>query len=169
MDLHHFNVAPAAELRPALLACCDVPRWADAILAARPYAATAAVLTTADSAAGGFTPAEVERALAAHPRIGERAQGAHAEAAWSRQEQSGVATTSDTQAALADGNRAYEERFGHVFLIRAAGLGAEEVLASLRERLGHDPETEAAVVAEQLREIALLRLERVLTASQVTP
>lgn len=163
MDLQHFNAAPADELRDALLACCDVPRWADAILGGRPYADARAVGQIADAAARAFTPAEVERALAAHPRIGERPQGAHAEAAWSRHEQSGVATTTDVREALAAGNQAYEERFGRVFLICATGLGADEVLARLRERLDHDPETEAAVVADELRRIALLRLERVLS------
>ncbi|HWU19908.1 MAG TPA: 2-oxo-4-hydroxy-4-carboxy-5-ureidoimidazoline decarboxylase, partial [Nocardioides sp.] len=114
----------------------------------------------------GFTPAEVDQALAAHPRIGERAEGGHAEAAWSRQEQAGVTTTTDVQQALAAGNRAYEERFGRVFLICATGLHAEEILADLRARLDHDTETEAGVVADELRKIALLRLDRVLTTEE---
>ena len=162
MGLDRFNAEPAAELRPVLLACCDVPRGADAGLAGRPYADRDAAVRAADAAARSLTPDEVGRALAAHPRIGERAAGTHAEAAWSRQEQSGVATTTDVQQALADGNRAYEERFGRVFLVCATGLGAQEVLANLRERLDHDDPTEDAVVADELRKIALLRLERVL-------
>jgi len=168
MDLDHFNTTTAAGLRPALLACCDVPRWADAILEARPYADAEAIVGAADQAARGFTPEEVDRALAAHPRIGERADGANAEAAWSRREQSGVATDPDTRRALAEGNRAYEEQFGRVFLICATGLSATEVLGSLHERLTHDPMTEAAVVADQLRQIALLRLDRVLATDEVT-
>lgn len=167
MDLDRFNTAPAAALRPALLACCDVPRWADAVLAGRPYADALGVLDAADLAARAFTSEEVERALAAHPRIGERAQGDTTEAAWSRQEQSGVATTPDTHRQLLEGNRAYEQRFGRVFLICATGLGADEVLASLRVRLGNDPATESAVVADELRRIALLRLERALTTDGV--
>jgi len=167
MDLDHFNSAPADELRSALLACCDVPRWAGAVLAGRPYVDGVAVAQAADQAARGFTSDEVERALAAHPRIGERARGASTEATWSRREQSGVATSPEAQQELADGNRAYEERFGRVFLICATGLSAGEVLASLRERLANDPETEAAVVADALRRIALLRLERVLATDGV--
>lgn len=163
MDLDHFNTAPPSELEPALLACCDVPRWAGAILAARPYADGQELVRVADSAAREFTPAEVERALAAHPRIGERAEGKHAEAAWSREEQAGVATTSGVQEELLRGNREYEDHFGRVFLICATGLDAEQILGSLRERLGNDEATEAAVVAEELRKIALLRLQRVVT------
>ena len=61
--------------------------------------------------------------------------------------------------ALAEGNRAYEERFGRVFLIRAAGRSAAEILDALTERLAHTPAEEEPVVAEQLREIAVLRLK----------
>lgn len=164
MDLELFNTAPTDVVRPALQACCDVPGWVDAVLTGRPYDDQAAVLRTADEAARRFTPADVERALAAHPRIGERAEGEHAEAAWSRREQSGVSTDDASAQALAEGNRTYEERFGRVFLICASGLSADQVLAALRERLAHDPATEAAVVADELRRIALLRLERVLSA-----
>lgn len=166
MDLEQFNTAPADDVRPALLACCDVPRWADAVLAGRPYADDAAVVRTADEA-GRFIPDEVDRALAAHPRIGERAQGDHAEAAWSHREQAGVSTDADTARALAEGNRAYEERFDRVFLICASGLTAAEILENLRTRLDNDPQTEAAVVADELRRIALLRLERVLSTDGV--
>jgi 2-oxo-4-hydroxy-4-carboxy-5-ureidoimidazoline decarboxylase len=161
VDLPGFNSAPAEEVTPVLLACCDVPSWAAAVRDDRPYADLAELLATADAAARRFTRADVDRALAAHPRIGERAVGNGAEAAWSRQEQSAVEQDAAVQQALAEGNRAYEERFDRVFLIRAAGRSGEEVLAALRSRLGNDEATEAGVVAEELREIALLRLRRV--------
>lgn len=163
MDLDSFNAAAEADLRPELLACCDVPSWADAVLAGRPYPNRAAVESAADVAARALTAADVERALAAHPRIGERAEGDRTEAAWSRGEQSSVSQDDATQAALLEGNRAYEERFGRVFLICATGLSAETILAALRERLQHDDATESAVVAEELRKIALLRLGKVLS------
>ena len=167
MDLELFNTAPADAVRPALQACCDVPRWVDAVLDARPYADEAAVLGTADAAGRRFTTEEVDRALAAHPRIGDRATGESTEAAWSRSEQAGVRTDRASADALAEGNRAYEERFGRVFLICASGLSADQVLAALRERLDNDPESEIGVVADELRQIALLRLERVLTSDEV--
>jgi 2-oxo-4-hydroxy-4-carboxy-5-ureidoimidazoline decarboxylase len=162
VTLDELNTASAAELRPQLLACADVPAWADALLAARPYADRGELEATADKAAREFTPADVDRALAAHPRIGERAEGSSAEAAWSRAEQSAVSRDADVEQALAQGNRAYEERFGRVFLICATGLSAPEILSALRGRLGHDDVTEQAVVADELRKIALLRLGKVL-------
>jgi 2-oxo-4-hydroxy-4-carboxy-5-ureidoimidazoline decarboxylase len=167
MDLEFFNTAPDEVVRRTLLACADVPRWAEAVLAGRPYADATAALRTADDAGRAFTPDEVERALAAHPRIGDRAEGESAEAAYSRREQAGVGTDPATRLALVAGNADYERRFGRVFLICATGLSADEVLAGLRARLDNDPETEDAVVADELRRIALLRLEKVLTSEEV--
>lgn len=161
MHLDEFNAAEAADLRPALLACCDVPAWVEAVLAARPYRDVEGLTATADAAARRLGGADVERALARHPRIGERAAGEGAGSAWSRQEQSGVARDAGTETALAEANRAYEQRFGRVFLICASGLSAEQILQSLRARLHHDDATETAVVADELRKIALLRLRKV--------
>jgi 2-oxo-4-hydroxy-4-carboxy-5-ureidoimidazoline decarboxylase len=160
--LDQFNTAPAEELRPDLLACCDVPAWADTVLEGRPYDDLDALVATADKAARGFDAADVDRALARHPRIGERAAGQDTGSRWSRQEQSGV--DADAQEALVEGNRAYEDRFNRVFLICATGLSAEQILTDLRRRLGNDDATEAAVVADELRKIALLRLEKLVTA-----
>ncbi|MDQ4502448.1 2-oxo-4-hydroxy-4-carboxy-5-ureidoimidazoline decarboxylase [Sinomonas sp. ASV322] len=161
MLLEQFNAAPAAEAHELLKPCLDVPRWIEEITAARPFASLDDLLSAARRAADPFTSEELEGALAHHPRIGERAAGASAEASMSRSEQSGVdARDAATIAALAEGNKAYEEKFGRVFLIRAAGRSAEEMLSALQERLGHTPEEEEPVVAEQLREIAVLRLER---------
>lgn len=83
----------------------------------------------------------------------------------SASEQSGVdQSDADIASALKAGNEAYEQKFGRVFLIRAAGRSAGEILASLQKRLQHNPHDEDDVVAEQLRQIALLRLEGVITA-----
>jgi 2-oxo-4-hydroxy-4-carboxy-5-ureidoimidazoline decarboxylase len=162
--LDRINDVEDEVLTKTLLACCDVPAWADAVREGRPYPDLDSLMAVADAAARRFTPAEVDRALAAHPRIGERAQGAGTASAWSRQEQSTVSRDEQTQQELLEGNRAYEERFGRVFLICATGLTGEQILAALRERLGYDDATEAAVVAEELRKIALLRLGKVVEA-----
>jgi 2-oxo-4-hydroxy-4-carboxy-5-ureidoimidazoline decarboxylase len=82
----------------------------------------------------------------------------------SRKEQSGVAQSAEVQDRLRSGNQAYEEKFDRVFLIRAAGRSAEEILSQLEKRLRNSPDEEIAVVAGQLREIAILRLEGVIEA-----
>jgi 2-oxo-4-hydroxy-4-carboxy-5-ureidoimidazoline decarboxylase len=154
------NALPAGRLEADLRACCAAPAWGAAILAERPFAGRAALLAVADAAARELSWADVLIALSAHPRIGERPPGDTREAAWSRREQSAAGAGE----ALVEANRAYEERFGHVFLIFASGRSQEEILAAARERLDNDEETERAVVKDELRKIALLRLERVLDA-----
>jgi 2-oxo-4-hydroxy-4-carboxy-5-ureidoimidazoline decarboxylase len=138
-----------------------VPRWVDALLGARPYGSVTALAAEAERVARTWTDAEVEAALAEHPRIGDRPVGDGAAAAASRLEQAASADTdAETAAALRAGNVAYEARFDRVFLVRAAGRTADQVLAELRRRMTNDDATERAEVADQLREIALLRLAR---------
>ena len=156
MNLDDVNHGPRDEVRRALLACADVPRWADAICDGRPYTDEASLLHHADLNARDLTDDELARAMAAHPRIGDRARGASTEAAWSRQEQAGVQPDDE----LVEVNRAYEARFGRVFLICATGLTAGDVVAAARARLTNDEATETAVAKDELRKIALLRLRK---------
>ncbi len=161
-----FNTLPAGRLEGDLLACCAAPAWGAAVVAGRPYRDRAAIIAGADAAARNLSWADVLKGLSAHPRIGERARGDSPEAVWSRREQSAAAAAADEagRAALVAANEAYEEKFGHVFLIFASGRSRAEILAAARERLGNDEAAERPIVADQLRRIALLRLERLLDA-----
>jgi 2-oxo-4-hydroxy-4-carboxy-5-ureidoimidazoline decarboxylase len=160
-----FNALDRDAARAALRPCVDIDRWIDEVVDGRPYAHVEAALAAGRLAAEPWTESEIDGALAHHPRIGDRPQGASAEATFSRSEQAGVdVTDADVQAALVSGNLAYEDRFGRVFLIRAAGRSSREILDALNARLLHSPDEELPVVAQQLREIAVLRLEGVLNA-----
>ncbi|MBT2566423.1 2-oxo-4-hydroxy-4-carboxy-5-ureidoimidazoline decarboxylase [Arthrobacter sp. ISL-85] len=160
MKLAEFNSADPAAAQATLRPCISVNRWVEAVAGARPFAGREELLAFAAQAANPFTPAEVEAAMAHHPRIGERPTAASTEASLSRSEQAGVdPADADAAEALARGNREYEEKFGRVFLIRAAGRTAREILAALNQRLTNSPEEEDSIVAQQLREIAVLRLE----------
>ena len=164
MHLTDFNALHRTQALETVRPALDIPRWLEAVVDARPYSHHDALLRTARTAAQPFTPEELEHALSHHPRIGERAEGSHQEADFSRAEQSAVdPTDADVQQRLRDGNRAYEEKFGQVFLIRAAGRTPGEILEHLPARLANDPVTERAVVADQLCQIALLRLEGLVT------
>jgi 2-oxo-4-hydroxy-4-carboxy-5-ureidoimidazoline decarboxylase len=157
--LDRLNLAEAAEAERELLACCASRRWADELLARRPYPDLARLRGVSETVIGELSWDDILQALAAHPRIGERAAGAGREAAWSRAEQAGAgAATTETQEDLVVGNVAYEERFGYVFLICATGLSAEAMLFALRERLGNDPDSEREVVRVELNKIVDLRL-----------
>ncbi len=158
MSTSHLDLTDA-ELREGLTACLAVPRWVDDVAARAPYASLDQLLEVAKEAATPLSPAEVDQAMAHHPRIGERARGEGTSQQFSRAEQaSSSSDDADLAAALAAGNRAYEERFGRVFLIRAAGRSRLEILAELTRRRELAPETEIAIVGTELRDIALLRI-----------
>ena len=158
LRLEEFNALEREAAMEVLRPCLDVGRWLTEVVDGRPYASLGDLETAARQAADPLSAEEVEGALAHHPRIGERAAGSSAEATLSRSEQAGLQASDDVSAQLEAGNRAYEERFGRVFLIRAAGRSSEELVTALEVRLGNDPDTEDRIVADQLREIALLRL-----------
>lgn len=160
VSLDAFNEADRADAIALLRPCLDVQRWCQVLADARPYATVDELAAAGSVAATPFTADEIEGALAQHPRIGERSTRPAAEAALSASEQAGVdPADAAVAAALAEGNRVYEQKFGRVFLIRAAGRSANEILGALNERLGHSAEEELPIVAEQLREIAVLRLK----------
>ncbi|HEX2314517.1 MAG TPA: 2-oxo-4-hydroxy-4-carboxy-5-ureidoimidazoline decarboxylase [Thermomonospora sp.] len=160
-DLGRFNALAAQEAERELLACCASRRWAREIAGGRPYGDLAALREAGVAAVRRLEWPDVAEALAAHPRIGATVTGRDRESSWSRGEQAGVAGADETvREALREGNRAYEERFGHVFLICASGRDAATLLAALRDRLGNDADTERAVVRGELAEITGLRLGR---------
>ena len=149
------------ELREGLPACLNVPRWVDEVAGGGPYASLDELVDAAGLAATPLTAGEVDQALADHPRIGERHAGSGRSSPFSAGEQAASASDDPELAArLAEGNRAYEERFGRIFLIRAAGRSRAEILAELERRLLLPPEDEVKVVASELREIALRRIRR---------
>jgi 2-oxo-4-hydroxy-4-carboxy-5-ureidoimidazoline decarboxylase len=154
-----FNLLDADQATHRLSVCLHAPGWAASLLAGRPYPDRESLLATAYRFGVVLDEEDLASALSAHPRIGERPVGAGRDAAHSLSEQGGVdAEDADLAERLHAGNVAYEQRFGQVFLIRAAGRNGPQILAALTERLANDPETEARVVRDQLAQIAQLRL-----------
>jgi 2-oxo-4-hydroxy-4-carboxy-5-ureidoimidazoline decarboxylase len=179
--LAEFNALPAAAARQALLACCSAARWAAEVTAGRPFGTLDDVLRRSDAAVSGLTEAELSEALAGHPRIGRpepagpagpgepgtgqpgTGQPETGRPGWSRREQSGVNPADQaTMQALADGNQAYERRFGHLYLVCATGRSGPELLALLQQRLGNDPAAEWRVVRAELEKINRIRLAKLL-------
>ena len=158
-----FDAMPVTDAAAELLPCCASRRWINELVNRRPYGSLDALIAASDAVLAGLSWADVEEALAAHPRIGERTLEQRREDAWSRQEQSGVRPAdSEIDAALREGNAAYEERFGHLFLICATGLSGGQMLAALRTRLGNSPDIERVVVRTELIKIVRLRLAKAL-------
>jgi OHCU decarboxylase len=165
--LSSWNAATIDDATASLLSCCAAARWAEQLVAQRPFPTEEALFTAADQVWATMQEPDWMQAFCAHPRIGER-KVLHATAQskqWSSQEQSSV---DSAQAAvleqLAAGNTRYEERFGFTFIVCATGKSAEEMLAILNRRLGNDRETELREAAEQQRQITQIRLRKWLQA-----
>ena len=157
--LGSFNAAPARDAEQTVLACCASGTFATAIAGGRPYPDGAALMTAVDAAFAALSWDDIVEAMSEHPRIGDRAVRGGMSAA----EQSGATTAGDeVRQGLADGNLAYEQRFGHVFLICASGLSGQEMLDQLRARLDNDEEAERIVVRAELRKITRLRITKML-------
>ncbi|MEU2255576.1 2-oxo-4-hydroxy-4-carboxy-5-ureidoimidazoline decarboxylase [Nocardia xishanensis] len=153
-----FNALCDAAATDALLACCASPAWAREVLAGRPYRSADDLYQAADAVLAALSEEDLDRAVAAHPRIGDRPDNAA-----SAREQSGVAAATDAvRSALAEGNRAYEQRFGHLYLVCATGRSGAELLDLLTTRLHNDPSTERAVMRTELAKINRIRLRRML-------
>lgn len=163
-----LNTMLAAEARAALERCCGAARWIEAMLAARPFANRDALFAAAERAFAPLARADWLEAFTHHPRIGDvaslRAKFAST-AAWAGEEQGGAAAAGEaTLQSLAAGNRAYESRFGYIFIVCATGKSAGEMLALLQGRLGNAPEFELAVAAGEQKEITRLRLDKLIGA-----
>jgi 2-oxo-4-hydroxy-4-carboxy-5-ureidoimidazoline decarboxylase len=165
MNLVRINGWSGEEARVELLRCCGSRRWAAAMAVLRPFAMVAAVFEAAERVWWKLERSDWLEAFAAHPRIGDldalRARLA-ATAAWSLSEQAGVSgAPEDVLQRLADRNRAYEERFGYIFIVCATGRSAAEMLALLEGRLGNAPGDEIQIAAAEQAKITRLRLERI--------
>jgi 2-oxo-4-hydroxy-4-carboxy-5-ureidoimidazoline decarboxylase len=155
-----FNAASPQAAERDVLACCASRSFAKLIADGRPYRDPAELRAAVDAAFSVLSWDDIVESMNAHPRIGDRTPGG----GWSAAEQSGAASASDRiRQGLAEGNVAYSNRFGHVFLICATGLSGQEMLTQLQARLGHDPETERAVVRGELLKITRLRLTKLLS------
>jgi len=165
--LERLNALPHEQAVVQLLQCCGSHDWAERMAASRPFDDLEALYDTGDRIWRTLPRDAVREAFDAHPRIGERKAAAAqtlTETRWSAGEQAGMQRADESIAAeIARLQRAYEQRFGHIFLICAAGRSAEEMLASLRSRMHNDMDAELAVAAEEQRRITRLRLEKLVS------
>jgi allantoicase len=161
-----FNQLSVTQARKALFDCCGSKKWVAEIIAHRPFSVAADLLETADKSWASLGRREWLAAFRYHPAIGGvRAKGKQSKTAqrWAAGEQSGgLMASQETRAALAAANRAYQSKFGYVFLICATGKSSEAVLKNLQERMSNDPEVELRKAAEEQRKITRLRLEKLL-------
>jgi OHCU decarboxylase len=139
----------------AVAACCGSRRWQEIVASGLPYDTRDELLTASERAFDRLGRDDWMEAFDAHSMIGASRHGDDAGA----REQAGVQEAdAELRTVLAAANVEYRRRFGFVFLIRARGRDAAEMLAALRERIDNPPPVEFANACAQQREITALRL-----------
>jgi OHCU decarboxylase len=165
--LQHLNLLSPSEAENELLKCCGSRTWARQMLAARPYSNLEELITDADRLWWSLNSKDWLEAFHSHPKIGETKAAAPTAAEaqkWSEDEQSRIRNSAQhTLAVLAELNRAYEEKFGYIFIVCASGKDSDEMLAILRDRLANNPDEEFCIAAAEQAKITQLRLKKLLT------
>lgn len=155
--LARFNALEEHAALAALHEACASTAWAKRLLAARPYATADDLYTASDAAMAELTADDLQEAMAGHPPIGRPKPGDPTSA----REQRGMAGASEElKAEMLELNLAYQDRFGHVFLICATGRTGEQMRDAVRERIGNSPEREREIVRTELGKINRIRLAR---------
>ena len=167
-----LDALPSHEAALLLQSCCGATAWVQGMVGRRPFHTLGVLVREADDLWWSLSPDDWREAFDHHPRIGERAaatdQSVQARQ-WSEGEQRRAsAASADVREALAEGNRDYERKFGHIYLVCATGKTADELLALLRERMQNDPAAELRVAAGEQAKITRLRLEKMFD-STATP
>ena len=169
MDLNELNSLSHDEAVNALLQCCGSKRWAEETSNARPFQSLAVLVKRANDIWWSLNTDDWLEAFRSHPKIGEKKAAAAVSGQskqWSGQEQAGVSNAArETVEALAALNRAYDEKFGFIFIICATGKTSEEMLAALRERIENDAATELPIAAAEQSKITELRMEKLINKS----
>jgi len=162
--LSRWNRLSADEAARQILDCCGSAAWARELTARRPFPEDLSLVRVSDEIWSRLKPDDWMEAFSRHPRIGERKAPSAASAqsaTWSAQEQQSVAGSElAVQSALAEANRAYEQRFGRVFIVCASGKSASEMLEILRRRMHNDDAAELREAAEEQRKITNIRLKK---------
>lgn len=166
MTLSDLNALPPAARAEALATCCGAAAWVTTLNQQFPFASAAALYEAAERTWYNLTEANWREAFTHHPKIGDTnalREKFASTATWAAGEQGAVRqASSETLAALAAGNEAYERRFGYIFIVCATGKSADEMLALLQARLPHEPATEIHVAMGEQAKITRLRLEKLL-------
>ena len=165
MTLEEFNIATPEVAAAQLLTACGSAHWAATLVAQRPFVTPETLIEAAEQVWFSLNEEDWLEAFACHPRIGEKKAPTSSYLAHSESEQSAAQHTLDAVAeGLLAGNRAYEAKFGFLYIVFASGRSAPELLAVLESRLANSREEELHEAARQQLRITNLRLGKWLNA-----
>lgn len=146
-----------------LLRCCGSTAWAEKMLHMPPAEDLIDLFEDAEEAWYKCSEEDWKEAFAHHPKIGDMdaLRKKFSSDKFASSEQDSVNKASEqTLVSLANGNRRYEEKFGYIFIVCAAGKSAEEMLALLNARLNNDLEEELKIAMDEQNKITKLRLQK---------
>ncbi|MEU6127126.1 2-oxo-4-hydroxy-4-carboxy-5-ureidoimidazoline decarboxylase [Streptomyces sp. NPDC047123] len=157
--LTRFNALAESAATAALHEACASSAWGSKLLSRRPYATAEALFAASDAAMAELGAEDLAEAMAGHPPIGRPKPGDPT----SSREQRGMAGASEElKTEMLELNLAYQDKFGHVFLICATGRTGEQMRDAVKERIGNSPEQEREIVRAELGKINRIRLTRLL-------
>ncbi len=167
MNIDYINGLSPAAAEEQFHRCCGSRKFAAALVRRRPFADPDTARRAASEIWLSLGEEDWLEAFSHHPRIGEKqlAERFASTANWSSGEQSGTSGADpDTIRRLAEGNDAYEKKFGFVFLICATGKSAAEMLEAQQKRLGNTRDVELLNAAREQDQITHLRLDKIAAA-----
>ncbi|MEU6156932.1 2-oxo-4-hydroxy-4-carboxy-5-ureidoimidazoline decarboxylase [Streptomyces sp. NPDC047130] len=193
--MERFNRTSETAARHLLSRCLRSSRWAARMAAHRPYPDAAALLAASDEAAYDLPPEELLAAVREECRLlrtdelaraflaaDEPSTPAAGAGAGPRRAGDGGGLWSEAQlrvvrsmpraarTAVRAAWVAYEQRFGHGFVLSLEGVDPEDalnhVLTTVRSRLALTAEDERVVAAEELRQLARERLTRLIRSDR---
>lgn len=150
--------------------CCVSDAWVEGMLNARPFDSTESLYNAADQIWSGLHNKDYLQAFEGHPKIGDvsslRAKYADTKALAAGEQASVNQADDATVLALAEGNNAYEKRFGYIFIVCATGKSAAHMLDLLNARLTNEPDLEIQLAAAEQQKITRIRLEKLLQPNE---
>ncbi|MFD0549499.1 2-oxo-4-hydroxy-4-carboxy-5-ureidoimidazoline decarboxylase [Streptomyces rectiviolaceus] len=161
--LARFNALPESAATAALHEACASSAWGSKLLSQRPFPTVEALFAASDAAMAELTAEDLAEAMAGHPPIGRPKPGDPT----SSREQRGMAGASEElKAEMLELNLAYQEKFGHVFLICATGATGEQMRDAVKTRIGNTAEQERETVRTELGKINRIRLTRLVETAE---
>ncbi len=167
MSIEELNNLSTDKANEEFFKCCGSATWASQLAHKKPFKNKAELINASNHIWANCSSQDGLEAFTHHPKIGDLKNLEKKFAStkeWAGGEQSGVNTaTHNTLVALAEGNEAYEKKFGYIFIVCATGKTAEEMLALLKARLTNDATTELNIAMNEQNKITHIRLEKLLS------
>ncbi|MFD8571857.1 2-oxo-4-hydroxy-4-carboxy-5-ureidoimidazoline decarboxylase [Streptomyces sp. NPDC057694] len=155
--LTRFNTSDESAAQAELHEVCASSAWGSKLLAQRPFATVEALFEASDAATAELSDDDLAEAMAGHPPIGRPKPG---DPTSSREQRGMSGASEELKAEMLELNLAYQDRFGHVFLICATGATGEQMLQALKARIANTPDQERETVRTELGKINRIRLTR---------